>query len=191
MNITNEDTLKRVAAAGLEKCLAKIAKVSNCAWQLEEVRVFSGKGRDALSRRGGEGPVAAIRIKIAGASPFITTLLFNPEDTKHISRCFAEESYYGTLDADQPDVTIIEIGNIVLNALANSLLRVFKRSAIPSVPAYFTGSTGAAEAWLGAGPAVFTIVSAAFTMRRDGRSAAAEIMAFLPPALAAEAPPDK
>ncbi|MDO8805276.1 MAG: hypothetical protein Q7R35_12705 [Elusimicrobiota bacterium] len=190
--MTNEETLKRVTAAGLEKCLLKITEVSRCDWQLAGVRVFSGKVRDAVRRKEGEAPAgAAVRIKIRGATPFITAILFNPEDIAHISRCFAEESFYGPLVADQPDVAIVEIGNILLNALANSLLRAFKKSAIPSVPAYFRGEPGAVEEWLGAGPVVFTIVSAAFTMQREGRTAAAEILAFLPPPLAAEAPPGK
>lgn len=192
MNITNEDTLKRLAAAGLEKCLLKITAVSGCAWQLAGTRVYTGTVRDAVRRKERETPPsAAIRIKIKGATPFVTAILFNAEDIKHISLCFAEESFYGPLIADQPDVAIIEIGNIVLNALANSLLRAFQKSAVPSVPAYFRGDAGALEEWLGAGPAVFTILSATITMQRDGRSASAEIVAFLPPALAAEAPPDK
>ena len=192
MNITNEDTLKRLASAGLEKCLLKITAVSGCAWQLAGARVYSGTVRDAVRRKERAAPPsAAIRIKIKGASPFVTAILFNAEDIKHISLCFAEESFYGPLIADQPDVAIIEIGNIVLNALANSLLRAFQKSAVPSVPAYFRGDAGAIEEWLGAGPAVFTVLSATITMQREGRSAVAELVAFLPPALAAEAPPDK
>ncbi len=192
MNITNKDTLKLLAAAGLEKCLLRLTKVTPGTWLLSGVRVFSGTVRDAVRRKEGEAqPGAAIRVKIKGPIPFTTALLFNPADTKYISGCFAEDSVYGTLIADQPEVTIIEIGNIVLNALANSLLKAFNRSAVPSVPAYFQGGPGAIEEWLGVGPAEFTVVSAAFTMQRGGVSARAEILAFLPPHLAEEASPQK
>jgi len=119
-----------------------------------------------------------------GDTPFVTAIIFNPEDIKHISHCFAEEQYYGPVSEEQPDVTVIEIGNILLNALANSLLRAFGKSAIPSVPAHFQGDYGAIEKWLGAGPEVFTIISAKFTMKREDRVSAAEILAFLPPTLA-------
>ena len=185
----NEDTLARLTAAGLEKCLHKMTEISPGAWQLAGARVFSGTVRDAMRRQGiGAAPSAALRIKRKGEHPFTTAFLFNPEDTGHISDCFVDGAFYCLPDGDQADVTIIEIGNIVLNALANALLKAIGRTAVPSVPAYFTGEAGAVEKWLGAGPEVFTIVSARLTMQRSGRTAAAEVLAFLPPALAAEAP---
>lgn len=192
MNSMNDDTLARVTAAGLEKCLLRMTEVSPGAWQLGGVRVFKGQVREALrSRERGEKPSAAIRIKIKGDTPFVTAIIFNPGDIKHISRCFAEEQYYGPVSEEQPDVTVIEIGNILLNALANSLLRAFGKSAIPSVPAHFQGDYGAIEKWLGAGPEVFTIISAKFTMQREDRTSAAEILAFLPPTLAEDTRPLK
>jgi len=185
MNNMNEDALALLTKAGLEKCLLRMTEVSPGAWQLGDVRVFKGQVREAIrSRERGDKPAAAIRIKIKGDTPFVTAIIFNPEDIKHISHCFAEEQYYGPVSEEQPDVTVIEIGNILLNALANSLLRAFGKSAIPSVPAHFQGDYGAIEKWLGAGPEVFTIISAKFTMQREDLTSAAEILAFLPPTLA-------
>jgi len=190
INEINQDKLERLTAAGLEKCLNKMTQVSPGTWQLEGVRAFNGEVRDAVRRRERDDkPVAAIRIKIKGETPFVTAIIFRPEDIKHISRCFAEDLFYGPVSEEQPDVTVIEIGNILLNALANSLLRAFGISAVPSVPAQFEGDYGAIEKWLGAGPGVFTIISARFTMQREDRTSAAEILAFLPPLFAAEPPP--
>lgn len=182
----NEDTLARLAAAGLDKCLLKMTGISPGAWQLAGARVFTGTVRDAMRRQNaGAAPAAALRIKIKGSPPFTTALFFNPEDTRHISGCFADGGFCVPPGEDEPEVTLIEIGNIILNALANSLLRAVGKTAVPSVPAYFKGDSGAVEKWLGAGPSVFSVVSVKFTMRRDGRTAAAEALAFLPPALAA------
>ncbi|MBI4350313.1 MAG: hypothetical protein HY550_02635 [Elusimicrobia bacterium] len=180
----NEDELARVVTAGLEKSMNRMTEVSPGAWKLAGVRVYGGEARGTIrcAERAGR-PAAAIRIKIKGAVPFVTAILFDPGDIKHISRCFAEELYYGPICEEQPDVTVIEIGNILLNALANALLRAFGKSAVPSVPAHFQGDCAAVERWLGAGPGLFTIVSARFTMEREGRSAGAEILGFLPPAL--------
>lgn len=190
MNDTNEDALARLTTAGLEKCMLRMTEVTPGAWQLAGVRVFSGEARGALRRSERAGkPVAAIRIKIKGDVPFVTAIIFDPEDIKHISRCFAEEIYFGPISDGQPDVTVIEIGNILLNALVNALLRGLKKSAVPSVPAHFQGDCGSVEEWLGAGPGAFTIISARFTMQRKGRTAEAEILAFLPPALTAGEPP--
>ena len=186
-----EDTLARLAAAGLEICLLKMTAVSAGVWQLAGTRVFRGTARDALKRDRGTAPAAALRIKIKGTPPFITSILFNPEDIEHLSRCFMDGSFCGLPDWDQPEVTIIEIGNVVLNALANALLRALATTAVPSVPAYFKGDLGAIEKWLDAGPGAFTVVSARLTAQRDGRSASAEVLAFLPPALTGEAPENK
>jgi len=185
-----EEALKLQTAAGLEKCLRKLTLVSPGDWRLTGVRVFSGQVREAVRRKDRKTPPGAvIRVKIKGEPPFITALLFDPADTGHISGCFAEGAFYGPLSKDQPEVTIIEIGNIVLNAMANSLLKALRKTAIPSVPAYFKGDPGAMEAWLGAGPDVFTTISVAFTVGREGRSADIELLAFLPPSLAAQALP--
>lgn len=184
----NEDTLARLAAAGLEKCLLKMTGISPGAWQLAGARVFPGTVREAMRRQDtGSAPAAALRVKIKGSPPFTTALLFNPEDTKHISGCFADGTFCVATGADEPEVTLVEIGNIILNALANSLLRAVGKTAVPSVPAYFKGDAGAVEKWLGAGPSVFSVVSVRFTMHRGGRTAAAEALAFLPPSLAAGA----
>lgn len=183
----NEEALAGLARTGLEKCLLRMTEVSPGTWRLGEVRVFRGEVREAIRPREHDGkPAAAIRIKIKGDPPFSTAILFDPADIKHISRCFAEDLFYGPVSEEQPDVTVIEIGNILLNALVNSLLRAFGKSAVPSVPAHFQGDYGAIEQWLGAGPGVFTIISARFTMEREDRTSPAEILAFLPASLAAE-----
>jgi hypothetical protein len=190
MSTTTEETLARLAEAELKKCLARMTAASPGDWQLVSVRAFTGTVREAVRRKEFEAPHGAvIRVKIKGEPPFSTALLYDPLETRHISGCFAEEAFYGPFSAEQPEVTIIEIGNIVLNALANALLRAFGKTAIPSVPAHFQGDAGAMENWLGAGPETFTVVSAKFTMGRAGRAVAAELLAFLPAHLAAEARP--
>ncbi len=184
-----EDTLARLAAAGLEKCLLKMTEVSAGAWRLDYARTFRGTVRDAIKLQDrGTAPAAALRIKIKGSPPFTTAILFSPADVTHLSRCYMDGSFCELPDWDQPEVTIVEIGNVVLNALANALLKALAATAVPSVPAYFKGESGAVEKWLDAGPGTFTIVSARLTAQRDGRSAAAEVFAFLPSALAADTP---
>jgi hypothetical protein len=180
-----DDTLALLAAAGLEKCLLKMTEVSAGAWRLAGARVSRGTVRDAIKRDRGTAPTAALKVKIKGAPPFATAFIFNPEDTSHISGCFLDGSFCSLPDWDQPEVTIIEIGNVVLNALANSLLRAIGATAVPSVPAYFKGDTSSIEKWLDAGPGTFTVVSARLTMHRGDRTAEAEVFAFLPAALAA------
>jgi len=184
MNTSTEAELAKLAEAGLKKCLLKITGVTPGEWELQRVLVLNRSVRETLK----QGPNAAaaagvIRVKTKGEPPFLTALLFDPEDSRHIASCFVDDKLYGILNAEQTDDTIIEIGNIVLNALVNSVLRVLRKTAIPSVPAYFKGDAGAIENWLGAGSGTFTVISADFTLEREGRSASARAIAFLPPAM--------
>lgn len=179
----NEEALARHAAQGLEKCLLKLTAVSPGEWRLAGARIYHATVREALRREERRAPhCSAIRVKLKGDAPFTTVLLFDPEDSRHISRCFVSDHVSAAAAAEQADMAGMEVANIVLNALINALLRAFGRSAASSVPAYFRGDMAGIENWLGAGPGAFTVISVRFSMQRDGRAAHAEALAFLPPA---------
>lgn len=183
----NEEELARHASEGLDKCLQKLTKVSPGEWKLAGARIFRATAREALRRTPRSAPrFTAIRIKVKGDVPFSTALLFDTADTRHINRCFVNDSVFAAIGEEQADVTGIEIGNIILNALVNALLRAFGRSAVPSVPAHMTGDAGAIEQWLGTEHGEFTVIHVKFSMHRDGRAAHSEAMAFLPPAFTRE-----
>lgn len=176
MNSVTEDIIRRAAAEGLEKCLARITGTAPGTWRLGEVRVFSG-ALPAL-------PLGAdaVRVKVRGAASFTTALLFAPDAAEHIAACFVEEGLFRSFGPDRAEVTLIEVGNIVLNALINSLLRALKKSAIPSVPEYVK----AAGAGLGGNaPAA---VLAELTISCAGREARARVLAVMPEAPAGGMP---
>ncbi len=190
MNSKKNVILKDLAAAGLEKCLLKLTRASSGTWEAGPARVFTGDLRAALERVGRDRPAAAVHVDVADKPPFTTALLFNSGDTGHIGSCFVKDPLPAAAATERfEEVMLIEIGNIILNALINSLLNALNRSAVPSVPMYIAGGADAIAAGLGAvlGSAVnFRVVTAALTIRRDGREGLMEAVVLLPEELAAE-----
>lgn len=178
MNKEQEDRLVSLAAGGLETCLRKINSVSPGDWRLEGLRFFSGGTAYAAGRnvRGG-GPHGAIRITIKSVPPMITLMLFGGGDEEHLYRCFVGDEFHKRLGPGMRETTLLEIGNVLLNALANSLLKAFRKSAIPSVPERIGADQEAITDPGGTGHAV---LSAALSILRDGRSAGVELIAIVP-----------
>jgi two-component system chemotaxis response regulator CheY len=184
------EALTRLAAGALSKCMLKVSDASSWAWELRGVRVFSGKIPEAV-RLGGFGQSAAgIQINVRDGSPFAVAMLFRSEDISFISGCFVNGPLYRTSGVkDLEEGMLLEIGNIILNALAGPLINALNKSTIPSVPMFIKGGPAAVAAGLGAcldAKLDFRIISAALAMRRDGRVARAEVVGVLPEPLAAE-----
>ena len=184
------EAILSLAAGGLSKCMLKTADVSSWAWELCGVSVISGKISDAV-RLADFGPAAAsVQINIRNGCAFAAALVFRSEDIGFISGCFANGPLYRTGGIKElEEGMLMEIGNIILNALANPLINALKKSAIPSVPMLVKGGPGAVAAGLSAclDPRLdFRIISATLAMRRDGRLARAGVLCALPEELAAE-----
>jgi hypothetical protein len=170
-----ERELARLAAAGLEKCLAKFNGVSPGDWRLEGLRVFAGTAADAAREWGAGRPAPErVRVGVASQPPFETLLLLNPAEADHLNGCFVNEKLYKEFGAGRRDTALLEIGNILLNALANSLLKLFGKTAIPSVPELLP--PGHAPA----GGAGLTLVAARLSAERGGRTARILLLALVP-----------
>ncbi|MCM2267229.1 MAG: hypothetical protein NDI60_05565, partial [Elusimicrobiales bacterium] len=135
MNNATETDIARLAREGICKCLGKFNTVSNGAWTLTGLKVFTAPLPQALRAYcAGHKAPDAVRVTVKGAPAISTLLLFGRADAEHINLCFVKEKLYVSFGPDRESVTLLEIGNILLNALANSLLKAFQKSAIPSVP---------------------------------------------------------
>lgn len=185
MQKQKEDILVRLATGGLEDCLRKMNTVSPGVWRLETLRIFPGGMADALGRRSHASGGEAIRITVKSVPPMITLLMFFKGDAAALYRCFVGEQFYAALGAGMQEVGLLELGNVLLNAMANSLLKAFKKSAIPSVPERVAADpeSVAAPHHPPAG-AVYTIISADIRLGCGGGEAAAEVVAIVPEALA-------
>ncbi len=184
------DTILSLAAGGLSKCMLKTTDAYSWAWELCGVKVSTGKISDAVGQTGYGQSAAAVQINLRNGSQFSAALLFRSEDAGFISGCFVNGPVYRTGGIkDLEEVLLLEIGNVILNALVNPLINALKKSAVPSVPMFIKGGPGSITAGLSAclDPELdCRIISASLAMRRDGRLARAGAVCVLPEELAAE-----
>lgn len=176
-----EDALEKLAAAGLEKCLQRLSAVSHAEWRLAGAKALTAGQPEPQDPGGRE----AVRITVGHPAPFSTAMLFAGPDSEHLYRCFVRDDLDVKLGREGRLVTLLELGNIVLNALINSLLKALKKTAIPSVPAHLPHATNPFLPAPGSKPPLVTL-RVSFSAIRDGRKADLEAVAVLPASLVAE-----
>lgn len=172
MNPATQEKLSQLARTSLEACLGKLSSVTPGRWSVESARALPAGA--PFSPAAGPGAEAVV-LGVSGPASFSTAMLFASADAPTLAAAFA---LVPKPAGEQDDSALLEIGNIALNALVNALLRSLKRSSIPSVPVRLPAVDLKPQPGCGA-------VIASFSVSLDGRTARAEIVAFLPPALAA------
>ncbi len=184
------ETIKRLAAGGLSRCMLKTAEASSWAWELHDVNVFPGKLEDVARVADFGRDAGAVQVNVRSGPAFAAALVFRAGDAEFIAGALVKEPLYRAADVkDLRESLLLEIGNIVLNALLNPLIDALKKGAIPSVPILVKGGPAAIAAGLGAclaPEADFRIISAALGMRREGRAARAGVVGIISEELAAE-----
>ncbi len=189
MNSSKNETITSLAAGGLSRCMLRTADVSSWAWELCDVNVFTGKIPDAVKLAAFGPTVGSVQVNIRGSIPFSAAMIFRSLDIRFISSCFVDGPVYRISGMDVEEALIMEIGNIILNALTSPLINALKKSAIPSVPMLIKGGPGAVTAGLSSclpPEQEYRVISASLAMRRDGRLARAGVLCFLPEELAGE-----
>lgn len=185
MRKETESNLARLATGGIEECLKKMNSVSAGLWRLGSLRIFPGCVADALGGRA--AGAEAIRITVNSVPPMITLLLFHQGDASQLYRGFVGDQFYKVLGSAKQGTALLELGNVLLNAIANSLLKAFKKSAIPSVPELVAAEPEAVMApHQPTAGAVYTIISATLSLRYGDHASGAEVVAIVPDSLAAD-----
>lgn len=172
MNPATQEKLAQLARTSLEACLGKLTAVTPGRWAVESARALPPGAPFAPAA--GTGAEAVV-LGVTGPASFSTAMLFSSGDAPALAAAFALAPRPA---GGEDESALLEIGNITLNALVNALLRALKRSSIPSVPVRLPAVDLKPQPGCGA-------VIVAFSVSIDGRTARAEIAAFLPPALAA------
>ncbi|OGR42674.1 MAG: hypothetical protein A2X35_01615 [Elusimicrobia bacterium GWA2_61_42] len=182
--------IKRLAAGGLSKCMLRANDATSGNWELCEVSVFSGKPADLAKLAAFGRDAAAVQINIRNGPALSSAMIFRAEDIGLISGSLVKGPLYRTGGIKElEEGLMIEIGNIILNALMNPLVNALKRIAIPTVPMLIKGGPAAVAAGLSACLDLkqeLRIISASLAMRREGHMARAGVVGLLPEELAAE-----
>lgn len=172
MNPATQEKLAQLARTSLEACLGKLSAVTPGRWSVASARALPPGA--PFTPAAGAGAEAVV-LGVTGPASFSTAMLFSSGDAPALADAF---SLYPRPAGGDSESALLEIGNIALNAMVNTLLRTLKRSSIPSVPVRLPAVDLKPQPGCGA-----VIVS--FSVSLEGRTARAEIVAFLPPALAA------
>jgi len=189
MNAKENTVLERLAVSSLEKCLVKLSKVSAGTWQLAETAESSGTPGSAVGKYDFKGqPAAAVYFDIKGEFPMTSVMIFDPADIDCISKCFLGYSFPrqgGISPSDE--VMLLELGNIVLNSLSNSVFNALGESFMPSVPQFVAGDALriAESVRAAAGAALtFNIVASTIAIQCDNRVSRSKVIALVPEQLA-------
>ena len=175
--------LEQLAVSGLEKCCAKISRVSAGAWEIGGVGISRGTVGDALAQHDFTHPAVAVYFNVKGEFPFTSLMLVDLNDTGHILQSYLGSTFPHAGEFTHPvEVMLTEIGNIILNSLINSVLNALKRSAMPPVPGCAHGDAGSLAAALGgcAASGDCRIVTVSLCVRYGERVSKGEIIALIP-----------
>ena len=176
--------LERLAVAGLEKCIARLAKVSAGTWRIAGARTSRGTLEDAVSQHNFAHPAAAVYFKIKGDFPFTSMMLFDLDDIELVSKCFLGYSFPKGEKFTQPEeVLLMELGNIVINSVINSVLNALKRSCMPPVPMCVDGDARRLAAVVGSASdpeRAFRIVTVTLAIQSDKSVSNSEVVCLIP-----------
>lgn len=176
--------LERLAVSGLQKCCAKISRISAGAWEISGASVSVGTIEDALARHDFTHPAVAVYFNVKGEFPFTSLMIVDLNDTGHILEAYLGSTFPHAGELTHPaEVMLTEIGNIILNSLMNSVLNAMKRSAMPPVPGCAHGDAGRLLAALGGGAAPgqdYRTVTASLCIRYGERVSRGEVIGLIP-----------
>ena len=184
MNANLNAVLEQLAAASLKKCLLRLSRVSAGTWEVLEIKASAGTLEYAVKQHDFKNPAAAVYFSLNAGSPLTAIMLFNPQDMECISKGFTGHSFpRGARTTPAEEIMLLELGNIVLNAMVNSVLNVIKKSAMPAVPEFMEGDAPGLVSGLGASVDLkreFCVIKATLAIRCDTSVTNTEVFALVP-----------
>jgi chemotaxis protein CheY-P-specific phosphatase CheC len=136
MDIKAGQLLERIAVTSLERCVAKLSRISAGKWSVADAAVSCRTMQEAIRGHAGtHASGAAVYFEVRGELPFTSMIIFRPEDIEIISRGFLGFSFSKLPGLNQAqELLLSELGNIILNSFISSLSNAMKRSFLPSAP---------------------------------------------------------
>lgn len=188
MDLEKNRILEKLAGVSMEKCAAKLTRVSAGKWSVQGVSVARRSMAETVKSYAAETRAgAAVYFAVAGEHAFTSMVIFRPEDVEIISRGFLGFSYTKLPGLSQAqELLLSELGNIILNAFISSLSNALKRSFLPSAPKCLNGETRfLLEAlWAAIGEErSHNVVTITLDLQCDNAVTRSEVVAVLPESL--------
>lgn len=181
-----ENRLETVTLQGLQKCLARLSRISTDNWRAASVKVYPGKAADALAPYASKD-VAAVCM-VMDAMPLACVMAADPLDIECLSKGFTGHSFpNGGRITPADEIMLEELGNIVINAMVNSLLNALKSSVLPALPRFVHGTAERLTAELGPRMDLnkdYRIISVKVVLDCGGLRALLDLFTLLPEELA-------
>jgi hypothetical protein len=188
MNHDANGILRRLAATSLDECLLKVSRVGAGTLKLLDLKILSGTLEDAVKRLVFKNPAAAVYFTLKAGPTLTALILFDPAEIECISRCYTGHSFpRGSKINPAEEVLLQELGNIILNSVASSVLNALKKSSMPSVPQFLEGDTVRLLEGLGAvtdPKREHRIIQAALAIQHDNSETRSELFAAVPEEMA-------
>ena len=188
MNDNTIAVLERLTAASLEKCLLRLSRVSAGTWQILGINISTGTAAGAIKQHDFTNQAAAVYFNLGSGPALTMIMLFDPTEIEGISKGFTGHSFpRGERTTPAEEITLMELGNIVMNALANSVLNALNKTSFPALPEYIEGDSDALIKELGAITDLnreYRVIKATLAIRCDNNVANSEVFALIPLELA-------
>lgn len=134
-------TLEGIAAAGMERCLERLSRISYGKWSVAGIRVTRGSMDEVVGAHNITGISGfAVYFTVTGECPFTSIIMFKLEDVGIISRGFLGSTKLPDLGQAR-EFLFAELGNIILNSVISALSNKLKRGFLPSAPKSVQGET--------------------------------------------------
>lgn len=176
--------LERIALAGLEKCVAKLSRISAGRWSVADVKVSYRSMQEAINdHAASRGTGAAAYFEVKGEFPFTSMIIFRPQDIEIISKGFMGFSFSKMPSLNQTqELLLSELGNIILNSLVSSLSNALKKSFLPTAPKCVQGETQfLLEAlWTAVDRGPHKLVTVTLDLQCDGNVTRSELITLIP-----------
>jgi chemotaxis protein CheY-P-specific phosphatase CheC len=171
----------------MEKCMAKLTRVSAGKWGVAGISVTRRNMDEAVNAPSSAGPGAAVYFEVSGEYPFTSMVMFRPEDMEIISRGYLGFSFSKLPVLNQAqELMLSELGNIILNAFISALSNALGRSFLPAAPKSVQGEP---EHLLGALWATldqsqrYSVATVTLDLRCDNEITRSEVIAVIPESL--------
>ncbi|HBA59731.1 MAG TPA: hypothetical protein DCZ92_02690 [Elusimicrobia bacterium] len=185
MDLKTSRILERITAASMEKCAAKLSRISAGKWSVAGVgvsRCTMGGALESQAAHMGNG--AAVYFEVRGEYPFTSMVMFRPQDIEIISRGFLGASFSKLPVLNQAqELLLSELGNIILNAFLSALSNALGRSFLPAAPKCVQGEPQyLLEAlWTSLDPAqLHSVATVTLDLICDNAATRSEVIAVIP-----------